>query len=109
MSKERRKEREKRLESLTSERITNFVRRNLLLVAEILLCIVVYIGNRYGYQRDQVMAERLRRELVDLEYQTLNTTSDVSAKSNPSYIEKIVTTNGSGLVIATEPAYDLGE
>lgn len=109
MSKERRKEREKRLESLTSERITNFVRRNLLLVAEILLCIVVYIGNRYGYQRDQVMAERLRRELVDLEYQTLNTTSDVSAKSKPSYIEKIVTTNGSGLVIATEPAYDLGE
>lgn len=109
MSKDRRKEREKRLESLTSERITNFVRRNLLLVAEILLCIVVYIGNRYGYQRDQVMAERLRRELVDLEYQTLNTTSDVSAKSKPSYIEKIVTTNGSGLVIATEPAYDLGE
>jgi len=109
MSKERRKEREKRLESLTSERITDFVRRNLLLVAEILLCIVVYIGNRYGYQRDQVMAERLRRELVDLEYQTLNTTSDVSAKSKPSYIEKIVTTNGSGLVIATEPAYDLGE
>lgn len=97
------------MESLTSDRISDFVRRNLLLVAEILLCIVIYIGNRYGYQRDQVMAERLRRELVDLEYQTLNTTSDVSAKSKPSYIEKIVTTNGSGLVIATEPAYDLGE
>ncbi|MBR4843174.1 MAG: hypothetical protein IK006_08815 [Bacteroidaceae bacterium] len=106
---EKKTEGRKRLESLTSERITDFVRRNLLLVAEILLCIVVYIGNRYGYQRDQVMAERLRRELVDLEYQTLNTTSDVSAKSKPSYIEKIVTTNGSGLVIATEPAYDLGE
>ncbi|MBO7588996.1 MAG: hypothetical protein J6T18_06190 [Bacteroidaceae bacterium] len=106
---DRKKERMMRLESLTSDRISDFVRRNLLLVAEILLCIVIYIGNRYGYQRDQVMAERLRRELVDLEYQTLNTTSDVSAKSKPSYIEKIVTTNGSGLVIATEPAYDLGE
>lgn len=109
MNEDRKKERKKRIESLTSDRISDFVRRNLLLVAEILLCIVVYIGNRYGYQRDQVMAERLRRELVDLEYQTLNTTSDVSAKSKPSYIEKIVTTNGSGLVIATEPAYDLGE
>ncbi|MBP5647367.1 MAG: hypothetical protein J6X21_08205 [Bacteroidaceae bacterium] len=109
MSVDRKKERMMRLESLTSDRISDFVRRNLLLVAEILLCIVIYIGNRYGYQRDQVMAERLRRELVDLEYQTLNTTSDVSAKSKPSYIEKIVTTNGSGLVIATEPAYDLGE
>lgn len=109
MSVDRKKERRMRLESLTSDRISDFVRRNLLLVAEILLCIVIYIGNRYGYQRDQVMAERLRRELVDLEYQTLNTTSDVSAKSKPSYIEKIVTTNGSGLVIATEPAYDLGE
>ena len=109
MNEDRKKERKKRIESLTSDRISDFVRRNLLLVAEILLCIVLYIGNRYGYQRDQVMAERLRRELVDLEYQTLNTTSDVSAKSKPSYIEKIVTTNGSGLVIATEPAYDLGE
>ena len=109
MSEEKKEDRGKHLDSLTSERISDFVRRNLLLVAEILLCIVVYIGNRYAYQRDQVMAERLRRELVDLEYQTLNTTSDVSAKSNPSYIEKIVTTNGSGLVIATEPAFDLGE
>ena len=109
MREGRKKESRKRLESLTSDRISDFVRRNLLLVAEILLCIVVYIGNRYGYQRDQVLAERLRRELVDLEYQALNTTSDVSAKSKPSYIEKIVTTNGSGLVIATEPAYSLGE
>lgn len=109
MGEEKKEDRGKRLDSLTSERISDFVRRNLLLVAEILLCIVVYIGNRYAYQRDQVMAERLRRELVDLEYQTLNTTSDVSAKSKPSYIEKIVTTNGSGLVIATKPAFDLGE
>lgn len=109
MSKEERESRKRPLESLTSERITDFVRRNMLLFAEIMLCIVVYIGNRYGYQRDQVMAERLRRELVDMEYQALNTTSDVSAKSKPSYIEKIVTTNGSGLMIATEPAYELGE
>lgn len=105
MEKEEKKRRG--LMSLSKAEISDFVRRNLLLIAEILLCIVLYIGNRYGYQRDQVLAEQLRRELVDMEYQTLNTTSDVSAKSKPSYIEKIVVSNGSELVISTEPAYDL--
>ena len=107
MGEEKKEDRGKHLDSLTSERISDFVRRNLLLVAEILLCIVVYIGNRYAYQRDQVMAERLRRELVDLEYQTLNTTSDVSAKSKPSYIESVAARNGSGLQPSIEPPFRL--
>lgn len=66
MEKEEKKRRG--LMSLSKAEISDFVRRNLLLIAEILLCIVLYIGNRYGYQRDQVLAEQLRRELVDMEY-----------------------------------------
>lgn len=85
----------------------DFIHRNLWLLLEILGCVIFYIGNRYAYQRDQAYAERLRRELVDLEYQTLNTTSDVSAKSKPSYIESVVTRNGSGLQPMTEPPYRL--
>ena len=85
----------------------DFIHRNIWLLVEILFCVIVYIGNRYAYQRDQAYAERLRRELVDMEYQTLNTTSDVSAKSTPSYIEKVATRNGSGLQPVTEPPYRL--
>lgn len=85
----------------------DFIHRNIWLLLEILGCIIFYIGNRYAYQRDQAYAERLRRELVDMEYQTLNTTSDVSAKSKPSYIESVVTRNGSGLQPSTEPPYSL--
>ena len=81
----------------------DFIQRNFWLLVEILVCVFIYIGNRYGYQRDQAYAERLRRELVDMEYQTLNTTSDVSAKSKPSYIERVATRNGSGLKPTTEP------
>ena len=81
----------------------DMIQRNFWLLLEILACIIFYIGNRYAYQRDQAYAERLRRELVDMQYQTLNTTSDVSAKSKPSYVEKVATRNGSGLKHATEP------
>lgn len=87
--------------------VPDFIHRNIWLLVEILACIIFYIGNRYAYQRDQVYAERLRRELVDMEYQTLNTTSDVSAKSKPSYIERVATRNGSGLQPVTEPPYRL--
>ena len=87
----------------------DFIHRNIWLLLEILVCVIFYIGNRYAYQRDQAYAERLRRELVDMEYQTLNTTSDVSAKSKPSYIETVVTRNGSGLEPITEPPYRLPE
>ncbi|MBR4811162.1 MAG: hypothetical protein IK039_05315 [Bacteroidaceae bacterium] len=87
--------------------VPDFIHRNIWLLVEILACIIFYIGNRYAYQRDQVYGERLRRELVDMEYQTLNTTSDVSAKSKPSYIERVATKNGSGLQPVTEPPYVL--
>ena len=87
--------------------VPDFIHNNIWLLLEILACVIFYIGNRYAYQRDQAYAERLRRELVDMEYQTLNTTSDVSAKSKPSYIEKVATRNGSGLQPVTEPPYRL--
>ena len=85
----------------------DFIQRNFWLLVEILVFVIIYIGNRYAYQRDQAYAERLRREVVDMEYQTLNTTSDVSAKSKPSYVEKVATRNGSGLQPSTEPPYSL--
>ena len=87
--------------------VPDCIHRNIWLLVEILACIIFYIGNRYAYQRDQAYAERLRRELVDMQYQTLNTTSDVSAKSKPSYVEKVATRNGSGLKPSTEPPYKL--
>ena len=85
----------------------DLIQRNFWLLLEILACVIFYIGNRYAYQRDQAYAERLRRELVDMQYQTLNTTSDVSAKSKPSYVEKVVTRHGSGLQPSTEPPFKL--
>ena len=85
----------------------DFIQRNVWLLLEILGCVIFYIGNRYAYQRDQAYAERLRRELVDMEYQTLNTTSDVSAKSKPSYIESVAARNGSGLQPSIEPPFRL--
>ena len=87
----------------------DFIHRNIWLLVEILACVIFYIANRYAYQRDQAYAERLRRELVDMEYQTLNTTSDVSAKSKPSYRESVAARNGSGLQPSIEPPFRLSK
>lgn len=87
--------------------VTAFVRRQIPLLIEIVFFVILYICNRYDSQRDQIFIEKLRRELVDVQYQALNTTSDVSAKSKPSYIESVVCVNGSGLSTTEEPPFKL--
>lgn len=79
------------------ENTGGFFSRHALLWLEILVCIFLYICNRYAYQRDRALVETLKRELVDLEYQSLGITSDVSAKSKRSYIEKVVKKGNTGL------------
>ncbi len=84
-----------------------FFGRHTMLWLEILLFILLYIANRYAYQRDRAVVESLKRELVDMEYQALGVTSDVSAKSKRSYIEKVVESGNAGLSIRGESPYIL--
>lgn len=84
-----------------------FFGRHTMLWLEILVFILLYIANRYAYQRDRAVVETLKRELVDMEYQSLGVTSDVSAKSKRSYIEKIVEDGNTGLSTGGESPYIL--
>jgi hypothetical protein len=84
---------------------TDFFRRQIRLLLLVIACTIVYIGNRYDSQRELITIERLRKELIDVQYQALNTTSDVSARSKPSYIESVVSKNGSGLSIPANPPF----
>lgn len=84
-----------------------FFGRHTMLWLEILFFILLYIANRYAYQRDRALAETLKRELVDMEYQALGVTSDVSAKSKRSYIEKVVESGRTGLSTSGESPYIL--
>jgi len=82
-------------------------KRNALLWIEIVVCIFFYICSRYDYQRKQIKLETLRKELVDLQYQSLNVTSSVSAKSKPSYIESVVSKEGNGLSTMSDSPFVL--
>ena len=86
-------------------RIAAFLRRQVPLIILWIVLIFIYIGNRYDCQCDLVRIEKLKKELLDVRYQALNTASDVSAKSKPSYIEKAVGSGNSGLQSAVQPPY----
>lgn len=86
-------------------RIVAFLRRQIPFALLVILLVLIYVGNRYDSQCDLVRIERLKKELVDVRYQALNTTSDVSAKSKPSYIEQAVGNGNSGLQTSEQSPY----
>ncbi len=86
-----------------------FLGRHTMLWLEIMFFILLYIANRYAYQRDRALEETLKRELVDTEYQALGVMSDVTAKSKRSYVEKIVENGNSGLSAKGESPYILSK
>lgn len=86
-------------------RIIAFLRRQILFIILVIVLTLVYIANRYDSQCDLVRIEQLKKELVDMRYQALNITSDVSAKSKPSYIENTMNTSESGLHTSSKPFY----
>ncbi|MCQ2110739.1 MAG: hypothetical protein MJY79_04510 [Bacteroidaceae bacterium] len=83
------------------------LQRQIPLILLVIVFILCYIGNRYSSQRDQIAIEKLKKELNDVQYQALNITSDVSARSKASYIESVVGSNGSGLETSAEPLFTL--
>lgn len=89
-------------------RIIAFLRRQVPLIILIIVLTLVYIGNRYDSQCDLVRIEQMKKELVDVRYQALNITSDVSAKSKPSYIESTMDSDESGLHTSSKPSYKIG-
>jgi len=83
------------------------LQRQIPLILLTMLFLLCYIGNRYSSQRDQIAIEKLKKELYDVQYQALNITSDVSARSKASYIESVVGANGSGLETSAEPLFTI--
>ncbi|MBO4498891.1 MAG: hypothetical protein J5732_01390 [Bacteroidaceae bacterium] len=86
-------------------RMMAFIRRQIPLIVLVIVLVMIYIGNRYDSQCDLVRIERMKEELVDVRYQALNITSDVSAKSKPSYIEQVVGGGTYGLQSSKQPPY----
>lgn len=86
-----------------------WIEHNWVFIIVVVLIFFFYIGYGFSTQNDLVEIENLKKELVQIRYRALNTTSDLSAKSKPSYIEDIINAGEIGLEINSEPPFVLPE
>ena len=68
---------------------------------------ILYIDNRYSCQMELIEIDRLKKELIDIKYDALTISSELTEKSRQSRIEEYIATNEgeSSLETAATPPY----
>ncbi len=82
--------------------LSPFLQRNLGLFLLIAALIVVYVSNRYAFQREQLQIKELRETLEDVKYEALARSSDLMERSRESNIQRFIVERGSELAIPTK-------
>ena len=83
--------------------ISPFVARQVGLIALVAGLVIVYVGNRYAFQLEQVKIKKLRLQLEDTKYEALARSSELMEKSRESNIQGYIMEQGSGLQTSTKP------
>ena len=83
----------------------NFLRRQAALLVLIVFLTILYIDNRYSSQQELIEIDRLKKELIDIKYDALTISSELTEKSRQSRIEEYLATENTGLQTATTPPY----
>lgn len=65
-----------------------FVKRQMGLIVLVVCLMVLYVGNRYACQREEVTIQRLRKEVVDLHNESVALHNELMQKSLQSNIER---------------------
>lgn len=66
----------------------NWMKRNWMYLLFLLILILIYVGNRYACQQEQIETKRLNEELIDIRYKVLTTSSELHKHSRASIIEQ---------------------
>lgn len=82
--------------------LSPWLQRNLGLLLLVFALVIVYVSNRYAFQREQVQIQRLRSELNDAKYEALARSSELMEKSRESNIQRFIVEQGSELQIPTK-------
>lgn len=85
--------------------IHDFLRRQALLMVLVVAYTVIYISNRYSYQQEMLEIDRLRKELVDIKYDALTRSSELTERTRQSRIEEYVSAEQSDLQTSTAPPF----
>ena len=84
---------------------TDFFRRQTKLLVLIMVLILFYIHNRYACQQQMIEIDKLKKELIDIKYDALTRSSEMTEKSRQSRIEEYIATKESDLQTSTNPPY----
>ena len=82
--------------------LSPLLQRHLGLFLLVFVLIVVYVGNRYAFQREQVNIKELRDQLNDIKYEALARSSELMEKSRESNIQRFIKEQGSELQIPSK-------
>lgn len=85
--------------------INDILRRQAGLLALITIYTVIYISNRYSFQQEMIEIDRLRKQLIDIKYDALTRSSELTERTRQSRIEEYVSTEHSDLQTSTSPPY----
>lgn len=82
-----------------------FFQRQFWLLIELVICAILYIGNRYACQQQLIEIDRLKKELTNMKYNALTRSSELTERSRQSKIEEYVSREKSDLQTSTNPPY----
>ena len=85
--------------------LLRIMRRQTTLVILVMVFIIVYIDNRYSSQQEMIEIDELKRELVDIKYDALTVSSELTERSRQSRIEEYITAEGTPLETSTTPPF----
>ena len=83
-----------------------WMRRQVRLIALILMLTVLYITNRYSAEQELIEIEDCRKELQDIKYRTLTRSSELTLNTRQSVIEHALRQAGDTTLLASkEPPF----
>lgn len=83
----------------------DFFRRQTRLLILIMIFTIIYISNRYSCQQEMIEIDRLKKELIDIKYDALTRSSELTEKTRQSRIEEYISEKESDLKTSTNPPY----
>ncbi len=83
----------------------NFFVRNLTFIVVLVVIMILFISHRYTVLQRIAEMERLKVELKDAKYESLDISSDLTEASRQGQIEKRVEESGLELKINNQPVY----
>ncbi len=82
-----------------------FFRRQIKLLFLILIYVIFYIDNRYDVQQQMIEIDKLEKKLIDIKYNALTRSSELTELSRQSRIEEFIRSHQSDLQTATTPPF----